>query len=282
MSVKLLDGVVQSEARARRYLRSVCWNNYQRFCPRCSYRELYRLSSGRSRCKRCRYTFSEFCGRWLNQSRLSCCDWVILVRLFERERSVEEIARVLGRAYATVFHAVMVLRAGIMAHSNTCSVLLHNNPVILQRLCNHRGHKTLRLGDHVPVFGIREDDGKASVPVLPDVSPDFVLNLLVKKVRRGNIVYTGQVALYDSLIFSMVNGACGTQEVRFARSPVYIDGTSGFWEYASPRLAAHYGISADHFPLYLKELEFRYNHRDKELAPMLLQYLCDFVPRSHH
>lgn len=280
MNTKVLDGAVQSEATARQYLQRFCWNNYQRFCPRCSSRELYRLSSGRKRCKRCRYTFSEFCGRWLSQSRLNCCDWVVLVRLFEKERSVEEIARVLGRAYATVFHAVTVLRASILAHSTACGTLLHDNPSMLQRVCNHRGRKTLRLDGHVPVFGIRENSGKAFVLVLPDVSPDFVLNLSVKKIRRGNIIYTGQMELYDSLIFSITDEASGVRQMRFARTPVYIDGTPGFWKYASPRLTAHYGVSADYFPLYLKELEFRYNHREEELAPRLLEYLCDFVPRA--
>jgi len=40
----------------------------------------------------------------------------------------------------------------------------------------------------------------------------------------------------------------------------------------------HHGISPKRFPLYLKELEFRYNHRHLDIFPILAKYLCDFVP----
>ncbi|MDO8531386.1 MAG: DDE transposase, partial [Dehalococcoidia bacterium] len=40
----------------------------------------------------------------------------------------------------------------------------------------------------------------------------------------------------------------------------------------------HHGVSPQRFPLYLKELEFRYNHRQEDIFPRLVQYLCDFVP----
>ncbi|MEX0732633.1 MAG: IS1595 family transposase [Aquisalimonadaceae bacterium] len=276
------DSALSSEAGARSYLGSVCWDGRERFCPRCHSRELYRLASGRSRCKRCRYTFGEFAGRWLSQSRLRCRDWVNLARLFEAERPLEEIARELGRAYATVFHAVTLLRAGIMAHSHTCSALLESNPMVYKGLCGHRGHKSLRIEGHAPVFGIRERAGTVSVPVLADIDPDFVLSLPVKKVRHGNIVYTGQVTIYDTVLFALVGKLNGAATARFARSPVHIDRTTGFWAYASNRLATHHGISAEHFPLYLKELEFRYNHRKEAIAPLLLHYLCDFVPSSTH
>ena len=43
------------------------------------------------------------------------------------------------------------------------------------------------------------------------------------------------------------------------------------------RLIKFHGIFKEKFPLYLKEMEFRYNNRDKPLFPILVQYLCDLV-----
>ena len=40
----------------------------------------------------------------------------------------------------------------------------------------------------------------------------------------------------------------------------------------------HHGISAKNFPLYLKELEFRYNHRDELIFEHIAQFLSDQVP----
>lgn len=260
------------------YFRRACLQYGPEICPRCRSPLLYRLGTGRRRCKRCRYTFSEFCGRWLSQSRLTAGEWLTVLQMFESEASVDDIASTLGRAYATAYHAVTVLRAGILAHDISGHLVLRDNPRALHEICCHRGHTLLKIDGHAPVFGIRDEAGVVSVPALPDIAPDFVLRLPVKKVRRGNLVHTGHVVIYDALVFALLDVGQCTSQVRFASSPTYIDRASGFWSYATPRLAAHHGISAGHFPLYLKEVEFRYNHRHRPLAPILTEYLCDFVP----
>ncbi|MEF9475887.1 MAG: DDE transposase, partial [Candidatus Mariimomonas ferrooxydans] len=33
------------------------------------------------------------------------------------------------------------------------------------------------------------------------------------------------------------------------------------------------------FPLYLKEMEFRYNNRNKDIFPLLVKNLCNTVPK---
>lgn len=40
-------------------------------------------------------------------------------------------------------------------------------------------------------------------------------------------------------------------------------GSGGFWSYARERLIEYHGLSKEKFPLYLKEMEFRYNNRNK-------------------
>jgi transposase len=206
----------------------------------------------------------------------------MLVGLFQAERGVEECARALGRAYATTFHALTVLRADILVHSADSKALSIDDVDALLDVCRHRGRKVLHVAGHVPVFGIQEERDTVTVLVLPDLGPDAVLAMPVKKVRRGSVVYTGQVARYDTLMFSVPDELVDRSRAQFARSPAPIDGASRFWAYASPRLAAHRGVAPEYFPLYLKELEFRYNHRGASLKPLLLRYLCDLVPDAHH
>ncbi len=105
-----------------------------------------------------------------------------------------------------------------------------------------------------------------------------VLGLAVKKVRRGSIVYTDRFRVYDALMFCGYRHLKVDHATQFASGRVYINGLEGFWSYAKERLNKHHGISPKRFPLYLKELEFRYNHRDEDIYPILVQYLCDFVP----
>ncbi len=50
---------------------------------------------------------------------------------------------------------------------------------------------------------------------------------------------------------------------RFANGKVSKNGIEEFWSYAKERLMKYHGVSADMFPLYIKELKFRYNNRSK-------------------
>jgi transposase len=47
--------------------------------------------------------------------------------------------------------------------------------------------------------------------------------------------------------------------------------------WAKERLMKHHGVSKHRFPLYLKELEFRYSHRAGDLFDLIANYLCDLV-----
>jgi transposase-like protein len=39
------------------------------------------------------------------------------------------------------------------------------------------------------------------------------------------------------------------------------NGIENFWGYAKTKLKSYYGVSREHFYFYLKEMEFRFNHR---------------------
>jgi transposase len=57
---------------------------------------------------------------------------------------------------------------------------------------------------------------------------------------------------------------------KFADSKVYINGMEGFCSFAEERVLKYHGVDAHKFSLYLKELEFRYNRRDRDLFDDLM------------
>lgn len=280
MDLSTYEYLIKSESSARRYLLGFCLKNHQRFCPKCKARKLYRLSDGRRRCSRCGYTFHDFSGRWINRGGLSPGQWLRLVKLFELELSTRKIAYQLGLSYNTVYKAVTTIRLAILSHADDADILLGGEVELDEAYFGGRrkGRRGRGAANKIPVFGILEREGSVSVEVVPNVKAETVLGLTVKKVRRGSIVYTDRYQIYDSLMF------CGYRHLkidhgkRFAKGRVYINGLEGFWSYAKQRLMKHHGISKERFPLYLKELEFRYNHRHEDIFPILVNYLCDFVP----
>ena len=60
---------------------------------------------------------------------------------------------------------------------------------------------------------------------------------------------------------------------RFANGKVYINGIEGFWSFAKEGMAKHHGVSPGKFLLYIKEMEWRYNHQDEDTFSLLLDYV---------
>jgi transposase len=272
MTTSLSRSLLGSETSARCYLlqrmeRTGCQ------CPRCNCIKLYFLADRRRRCAHCRYTFHEMTGRWINEGGLSCSAWLQLLRLFEDDVPTHQMEVTLKLAHNTVHHAVTVLRLAILAHMRDGDQILRDAQLMRCRT----DAQPVRGGD-LPVFGISEAEQRIAVELLPRLTPREVLGLPLKKVRRGNVVHTARLGNYDTVVFAAEPDITCETAAHFARSPVYIDGLDGFWRFASARLSRHFGIAPRRFPLYLKEAEFRYRHRQAEIFPMLVEFLCDLIP----
>jgi transposase len=63
--------------------------------------------------------------------------------------------------------------------------------------------------------------------------------------------------------------------VKFKQGKVYINGIEGFWSFAKERLMKHHGISKEKFLYYIKEMEWRYNTREKDLFGVLVELMLD-------
>ena len=281
MELKRYHKLVNSEIEAQKYLSKKCLKNGHRFCPRCNNRKLYKLSSERRRCSRCKYTFHDFSDRWINHGRLSCVQWLSLIKLFELELSVRKMAEQMNLAYNTVYRAIQNIRCAILAHAPDAERLLDGEFELDESYFGGRrkGNRGRGAAGKVPVFGILERNGKVMVTVVPNVTAETLIGLTVKTVRRGSIVYTDKFKSYDSLMFCGYRHLKIDHHKRFASGKVYINGLEGFWSWAKERLIKHHGVSKDNFPLYLKELEFRYNHRHMDIFEIISDYLCDLVPK---
>ncbi len=279
MSIKRFEMMVRDEKTAFKHLKKLLWKNYAKFCIRCRSFKVYKLSSGRYRCNRCRYDFRDFSGRWLSLARLSSKQWIWLIKLFSLELSAKKIAKELEISYATALKAADAIRL---------SIIMHGRDELLKGIIEmdesyfggrRKGKRGRGASGKVPVFGILERNGRVFVNVVPDVSAKTLTNETVKKVKRGSIVYTDKWKSYDSLMFCGYRHLKIDHDKNFSRGKVHINGLEGFWSYAKERLIKHHGVSPRKFPLYIKEMEFRYNNRDKDIFEILLNYVTDLVAK---
>jgi transposase len=274
------DHIIKSESSARKYLLGFCFKNYQRFCPRCRYRKFYRMSDGRRRCHRCRYTFRDFSGRWIDTGNISCVSWLKIVKLFELELSIRKMTSRLGTSYDTVYKAVTAIRSAIAAHAED-SVIRAGRASKADRGDVRRKREADRgtgPSGKPPVFGLRESGGRVFIQAIPNVRAEKVLQLGIRKVQWRNIIYTDKYGSFDSLMFCCLSQVPIDHSAAFSKGPVSINGLEGFWSYAKQRIMGYHGVSSHRFPLYLKELEFRYNHREEDIFPVIVEFLCDLKP----
>lgn len=280
MDLNTFEFIGKTENKARLYFKRYCWKNSHVFCTRCKSYKVYRIQGKRYRCRRCKYKFHDFTGRWLNKLNIPYKKWLWIIKLFELEVSARKIAQQVKLSYPTVLKAATIIRIAIVANVRDAQDLLNGEIEIDESYFGGRrkGKRGRGAFNKVPVFGILERDGVVKVEVIKDVSAESILSMTVKTVRRGSIVYTDKFRSYDALMF------CGYRHLRvdhgkrFAIGKVYINGLEGFWSYAKERLIKFHGVSKEKFPFYLKEMEFRYNNRHKNIFTLLVQNLCNMVP----
>jgi transposase len=272
--------------KARDYLLELAWPTGDPFCPRCGHRKVYSLSGERLRCAACKYTFQPFSGRWINNGALSPDEWLRLIVLFVEERSVHQMKEELGLSYNTVYKALTAIRFAILANALDARQLISPATGLNSYLKGNRltgGPREMRM-DTIPVYGVLRRDDLVFIDLVPGFQAEtlfhFHMNFHLKLIRSGNLVYTDRYKEYDALMFCG-NDSLPYEVIRRYDEPPYIDAVRDeFWEYAQSRIKKFRGISCQRFPLYMKELEFRFNNRDKPLAEILAAYLCALVPNT--
>jgi transposase len=278
MDLKTFEKLVSKASAAHRLVRHRRYKNGRVFCHACGHRKTYRLSEGRYRCGRCRHTFGLLTGTWLGQSKVTLSRWLWLVKLFELEVTPHQAARQVGISYPTAWRVFTLIRRAILAGEEPM-LLKHEVEADESYFGGRRkGRRGRAAAGKVPVFGILERRGRVSVTVVPNVQAKTLMEQTLRKVKRGSLVYTDKFGVYDALTF------CGYRHLNvdhgkaFTRGRVHINGLEGFWSYAKTRLIKHHGVSPQRFPLYLYEMQFRYNNRKKDLFDLILNALVKPVP----
>jgi len=275
MDVIDFNDLVSSKRTARRFFLDFCWKNHQRFCPRCRERKLYRVSGGRRRCSRCGYTFHDFSRRFLNACAFDCRQWLWFLKLFELEVPPRDMAAQLRVSYPTVLKGQDMVRRAILAQALDAA-LLHRAGVWV----GPGGRRPESAMRDSPVFGIIEVGGLVICDTLPELTPEelllFKCNFRLKTASFGRVVYTAPYRNYLGLT------CCGpslwpTNLIRHEDKRLPLD-SSDFWARVKQRLGRLRGLPPGQFPLYLKEMELRYNCRNRDLLGVLARALCAFVP----
>ncbi len=209
----------------------------------------------------------------MKYSKLSNYQIKKLLYNFSLELTSVQTARQLKLNRHTVDRYYEIFREKIAAYEEEHLRLLSGNIEIDESYfgSRHVGDKRGRgAPNKIPVIGILKRQGKVYATVIPDASSKTLVPIIEKLVAKSKTnVYTDKWRSYDGLVLSGYKHYRINHSQEFVRNHNHINGIESFWSYVKLKMRKHNGIARHKFYFYLKESEFRFNHRDENIYSLL-------------
>ena len=208
-----------------------------RKCIYCSSNKLYRLKDKRIKCKQYEKKYS------LTQLKKE----MLILYYFYLELSASKTADELDIDYGVVHRKFMQFRKRIAEYCNQEAKKLNGE---------------LEIDESY--FGGRRK-GKVHTKIVENVSAEILMNEIKNKTEKGSVFYTDGWKSYKSLHQFGKHNIIRHDKDEFAKAKNHINGIEGFWSFAKERFYKYHGINKNNYPFYLKEMEFRFNHRNESI-----------------
>ena len=135
---------------------------------------------------------------------------------------------------------------------------------------HRKGHRGRGAAGKVPVFGLLKRKGRVYTRIVNDVTRETLRKVIRTKVIPKSIIYSDSFRSYDGLVLDgFKHYRIDHGETFVKRKRNHINGIENFWGYAKTKLKRYYGIDRKYFYFYLKEMEFRFNHRSENLGLLI-------------
>lgn len=136
-----------------------------------------------------------------------------------------------------------------------------------------KGKRGRGAAGKVPVFGILKRGGRVYTKVIPDTRSSTLMPIMEQKIVPDSIVFTDSLQSYNVLDVSDFHHVRVSHSHLFAEGRNHINGIENFWSQAKRHLRRFNGIPREHFGLFLKECEWRFNNPDPKVQLALLKQL---------
>ncbi|MBI2100188.1 MAG: IS1595 family transposase [Candidatus Vogelbacteria bacterium] len=133
-----------------------------------------------------------------------------------------------------------------------------------------RGKRGRGAGLKTIVFGILKRNGKVYTSIVENCKIPTIVPIIEKTVSDGATVYSDDLGTYRFLYLRYDHKITYHGRNQFAVKGNHINGIESFWAYTKHRIRKFKGIRKDKFLVYLKESEWRFNHRHDDLYKKLM------------
>ena len=137
-----------------------------------------------------------------------------------------------------------------------------------------KGNRGRGASGKVPVFGLLKRGGKVYTQVIADAKSATLMPIIRKKIVPDSVVYSDCWRAYNSLDTQGFRHFRINHSKIFADKRNHINGIENFWNQAKRHLRKFNGVPKEHFWLFLKECEWRFNYSNpKDQLSQLKQWV---------
>ena len=214
--------------------------------------------------------------KYIYRSRISEAKFRQIVKLFSLDLTATQITEIVGLNPKTVDLVINKIRARILLMSES------DNPTTGEFEADEsyfgprrvKGKRGRGAGGKTIVFGLYKRDGKVYTEIVPNAKAKTLHAIIRGQADIESVIHTDTWRGYDGLVdmgyekhYRIKHGKSEWSD----GSGNHINGIESFWGYAKHRLIKFKGIQRARFVLYLKETEFRFNHRGQDIYKFLLK-----------
>ena len=143
---------------------------------------------------------------------------------------------------------------------------------------HQKGERGWSAAGKTIVFGIRSRNEQISAFPVPDRKQKTLAPIVKKHTKQGSLYYTDEHTAYCTLDELGKHKVVTCSKDEYVRDNLHINGI-GFWSFVKNFLYAYRGVSKMYFPLYLKYIKFRYNHRNENMFELLTDILVKEISK---
>ena len=230
-------------------------------CIFCDKYELYKLKNNRVKCKNCK--------RYYSLKRLKRN--IQILYYFYLELSARKTAKELELNYQLVHRKFMHFRKLIAVYCNNEAEKLNGELEIDESYFGGKRKGMVGRGskNKAIIFGILERKNKIYTKIVENVSKETLMKAIRDKTKKGSVFYTDGFKSYASLEQYGKHNIIDHDKELVNNNHHHINGIEGFWSYAKERFHKYHGIKKNNYPFYVKEMEFRFNHRNESIFNLL-------------
>ena len=238
-------------------------------CPNCHSKLHWNLSDARKKCQRChtffRPTLSRFRFSWYQTNHL--IEYFCLGIPVYRLKYVAPFSRqTVGKFFRFLRQLIYDQSVKELEELRMSGEIEMDETMFGGRRPGKRGWGA--AGKQI-VFGIYRRNGQvATFPISTREASALMPIVGRTTVPEASLYYTDDWRAYGSLPIRGNRVVVSKRKGRPSGKD-HLNGIEGFWSYAKHWLYQYRGVPKQYFHLYLKEVEFRFNHRKENLIPIV-------------